>query len=83
MRFSCQKLRSTDPSIHNPANKYNRCCLRQLDGTRETPVEKSLAQIKEREKYQKNELNAPNGSRDIALQSQEFEQDGRRNLVDF
>ena len=29
------------------------------------------------------DLNAPNGSRDIAFQSQEFEQYGRRHFVDF
>ena len=29
------------------------------------------------------DLNAPNGSRDILLQSQEFEQCGRRHFVDF
>ena len=28
-------------------------------------------------------LNAPNGSRDIPFQSQEFEQYGRRHFVDF
>ena len=28
-------------------------------------------------------LNAPNGSRDIPLQSQEFEQHGRPHFVDF
>ena len=39
------------------------------------------------EKCQKKQaitdLNAPNGSRDIPLQSQEFEQYGRRHFVDF
>ena len=29
------------------------------------------------------DLNAPNGSRDIPSQSQEFEQDGRRHFVGF
>ena len=29
------------------------------------------------------ELNAPNGSRDVLYQSQEFEQDGRRHYVGF
>ena len=29
------------------------------------------------------DLNAPNGSRDIPFQSQEFEQYGRRHFVDF
>ena len=29
------------------------------------------------------DLNAPNSSRDIPFQSQEFEQDGRRHFVDF
>ena len=29
------------------------------------------------------DLNAPNGSRDIPFQSQEFEQDGSRYSVDF
>ena len=29
------------------------------------------------------DLNAPNGSRDIQFQSQEFEQDGRRHFVNF
>ena len=29
------------------------------------------------------DLNAPNGSRDIPFQSQEFEQDGSRHFVDF
>ena len=42
--------------------------------------------MKEREKWKKRaitDLNAPNGSRDIALQSQEFEQSGHRHFVDF
>ena len=30
-----------------------------------------------------NDLNAPNGSRDISFQSQEFEQDGHRHFVGF
>ena len=29
------------------------------------------------------DFNAPNGSRDIPFQSQEFEQCGRRHFVDF
>ena len=45
--------------------------------------------MKEREKCQKKktqaitDLNAPNGSRDILFQSQEFEQYGRRHFVDL
>ena len=44
--------------------------------------------MKEREKCQKRkraitDLNAPNGSRDISFQSQEFEQDGRLHFVGF
>ena len=44
--------------------------------------------MKEREKCKKNpraitDLNAPNGSRDIPFQSQEFEQYGDRHFVDF
>ena len=43
--------------------------------------------MKEREKCKKKlaitYLNAPNGSRDIPFQSQEFEQDGRCHCVDF
>ena len=43
--------------------------------------------MKEREKCKKErdiiDLNAPNGSRDIPFQSQEFEQYGRRHFVDF
>ena len=43
--------------------------------------------MKEREKCKKKqaitELNAPNGSRDIPFQSQEFEQYGCRHFVDF
>ena len=42
--------------------------------------------MKEREKCKKRaitDLNAPNGSRDIPFQSQEFEQHGRRHFVDF
>ena len=35
--------------------------------------------MKERE----NDLNGPNGSRDIPFQSQEVEQDGHRHFVDF
>ena len=34
-------------------------------------------------KMQKKAVNAPNGSRDIPFQSQEFEQYGRRHFVDF
>ena len=48
---------------------------------------KSLAQMKEREKWKKKraitDLNVPNGSRDIPFQSQEFEQHGRHHFVDF
>ena len=47
---------------------------------------KSLAQMKEREKCRKRaftDLNAPNGSRDIPFQSQEFGQDGHRHFVCF
>ena len=49
---------------------------------------KSLAQMKEREKCKKKkraitDLNAPNGSRDIPFQCQEFEQYGRRHFADF
>ena len=42
--------------------------------------------MKEHEKCKKRaitNLNAPNGSQDIPLQSQEFEQNGRRHFVDF
>ena len=43
--------------------------------------------MKEREKMQKkraiNDLNAPNGSRDISFQSQESGQDGPRHFVGF
>ena len=42
--------------------------------------------MKEREKCKKGaitDLNAPNSSRDIPFQSQEFEQDGQRHFVDF
>ena len=42
--------------------------------------------MKEREKCKKQaitNLNAPNGSRDILFQSQEFEQCGHHYFVDF
>ena len=43
--------------------------------------------MKEREKCKKkraiNNLSAPNGSRDISFQSQEFGQDGHRHFVGF
>ena len=43
--------------------------------------------MKEREKCKKKraitDLNAPNGSRDIPFQSQEFEHYGHRYFVDF
>ena len=43
--------------------------------------------MKEHEKCKKKraitDLNAPNGSRDIPFQSQEFEQYGRRHFVHF
>ena len=42
--------------------------------------------MKEREKCKKRaitDLNAPNGSRDIPFQSQEFKQEGHRHFVDF
>ena len=42
--------------------------------------------MKEHEKFKKRaitDLNAPNGSRDIPFQSQEFEQYGHRHFVDF
>ena len=47
---------------------------------------KSYAQMKERAKCKKraiNDLNAPNGSRDISFQSQEFGQDGHRHFEGF
>ena len=53
---------------------------------REPPVEKKLSSNKRSWKMQKRaitDLNAPNGSRDILFQSQEFEQCGRRHFVDF
>ena len=42
--------------------------------------------MKQREKCKKQaitDLNAPNGSQDIPLQGQEFEQYGRRHFVNF
>ena len=46
--------------------------------------------MKEREKSVKSvknepftDLNAPNGSRDIPFQSQEFKQEGHRHFADF
>ena len=43
--------------------------------------------MKERKKVKKKraiaDVNAPNGSRDIPFQSQEFEQDGRHHFVGF
>ena len=42
--------------------------------------------MKEHEKCKKRvitDLNAPNGSRDISLESQEFGQDGHRHFVGF
>ena len=42
--------------------------------------------MKEHEKCKKRaltDLNAPNGSRDISFQSQEFEQDGSRHFEGF
>ena len=42
--------------------------------------------MKERENAKQRavtDLNAPNGSRDIPFQSQEFEKYGRRHFVDF
>ena len=43
--------------------------------------------MKEREKCKKKraitDLNAPNGSRDILFQRQEFEKDGHRHFVGF
>ena len=48
---------------------------------------KGWAQMKEREKCKKNraitDLNAPDGSRDIPFQSQEFGEDGYRHFVGF
>ena len=50
---------------------------------------KGLAQMKEREKCKKKkkraitDLNAPNGSRDIPFQNQEFGQDGYRHFEGF
>ena len=56
-------------------------CLKGTSGRK-----KGQAQMKEREKFEKRaitDLNAPNGSRDIPFQSQDFEQDGHRHFVDF
>ena len=39
--------------------------------------------MKNAKKWAITDLSAPNGSRDIPSQSQEFEQDGRRDFVDF
>ena len=48
--------------------------------------EKKLTSNEEREKCKKRantDLNAPNGSRDIPFQSQEFGKDGNRHFVGF
>ena len=39
--------------------------------------------VKNAKKWAITGLNAPDGSRDIPFQSQEFEQDGCRHFVDF
>ena len=39
--------------------------------------------VKNAKEWPITDINAPNGSRDIPFQSQEFEQDGRRHFVDF
>ena len=60
--------------------------VEQLEGKLRSKKSLSLAEMKKREKCIKRaitDLNAPNGSRDIPFQSQEFEQDGRRHFVDF
>ena len=57
------------------------------DLQRETPVEKNVKlkwkSVTNAKKWNITDLNAPNGSRDILFESQEFEQDGRRHFVDF
>ena len=63
---------SHSPLFHHP--------LSNLKGT--SGRKKSEAQVKEREKCKKraiNDLNAPNGSRDISFQSRESGQDGHRH----
>ena len=39
--------------------------------------------MKKHEKCKNNDLNVPNGSRDIPFESQEFEQDGHHHFVGF
>ena len=54
---------------------------------REPPVEKKVKlkwkSVKNEKRRAVTDLNAPNGSKDILFQSQEFKRYGRRHFVDF
>ena len=59
-------------------------CLQTLKGTSgRNRVKLTWKSVKNAEKRAITDLNVPNGSRDIPFQSQEFEQYGCRQFVDF
>ena len=58
--------------------------LKSLKGTSgRKKVKLKWKSVKNAKQRAVTDLNAPNGSRDIPFQSQEFEQYGRRHFVDF
>ena len=64
---------------------YSFCCFSKLKGKlRSKKVKLKGKSVKMKKKTRAiTDLNAPNSSRDIPFQSQEFEQDGRRHSVGF
>ena len=77
-----QQKTTENVGLYATSNTLNIIVLKGTSGRK-----KSLAQMKELEKRKKmralTDLNAPNGSRDITFQSEEFGQDGHRHFVDF
>ena len=66
----------------NESNSINESnCIK--GNLRSKKVKLKLKSVKNAKKGAITDLNAPNGSRDIPFQSQEFEQYGRRHFVDF
>ena len=83
--FPTVKEASLASGIPVSSSRSKRSTMSPLKGN--SCLKKNLTQTTEHEKCKKKlaitDLNAPNGSRDIPSQSEEFEQDGRRHSVGF
>ena len=80
---SCHKFQAYTYNLFTQRSKYHK---RSLQRQVSDEVFLEDARMKERKKCKKRAitgLSAPNGSRDIPLESQQFEQDGRRHFAEL